>query len=344
MDEKEDEDLLKVKAMMWEVKEGKPTKLKALGIIWVPKGESVIETKKPEQESLELYPDREEKTYELTRNGKKLENFEEEAKDKGRMIDRLGTNSVFENILADVKEGMSRNEETNQLIARVVTYYPDAKPSSHGVYLSVHRRYLKGERSKPDKYETGKDKGERITTEVSVPIFTNVLEKIKLCGTDFREMEKVISEYYDMKEKSIRRYVYGYRKYIGGDIAPKQYNTKLVTKKRRMKRKPKGSLGKDDTYNIWIMSDEHSNVKKAINKWGFIATTESIADITGLKMGRVRAILHWMLKKHEIYISRDKLTPIYRQLPPVKTGGLLATEVINSLNISKEKENSNKQV
>lgn len=315
MDEKEDENLLEVKAMMWEVKEGKPTKLKALDIIWVPEGESVVETKKLEQESLEPYPDREEKIYEYTEIDKKPKQKQKEleisseAKDKGDNIARLGTNNVFENILADVKEGMLWNEKTNQLIARVAAYYPDTKPSSHGVYLSVHRRYLNGERSKSNKYETGKDKGEKIATEMGVPIFTNVLEEIKSCGIDVQEMEKVISDYYNMKEKSIKRYVYSYRKHIGGGIAPKSYVGKPKTTRRR--RRPKGSLGKDETYGIWVMPDEHSNVKKAISKWGFIATTESIADVTGLKMGRIRGIIHWMLKKHEVYMSRDKLTPIY---------------------------------
>lgn len=312
MDEKEEyDDLLKVKARIWEIKKGKPTKLKALGIIFVSEEES--ETQIQEQKQEKIISDKENETETETETELvQTEIFQlKDAKDKGKKIGHIGTNSVFENILADVKEGISRSEEIAQLTARIAAYYPNTMPSSHGVYLSAHRRFLESNTLKPEIF--AEDKGERVATESGVPIFANILEKIKLCGNDTQEMEKIISEYHpDIKEKSVEKYVYSYRKNIGGGISPKSYTR--GTKKRRRRRKPKGAIGKDDTYNVWIMPDEYNNVKKAINKWGFTATTESIMDVTGLKDGRVRAVIHWMLKKHEIYMTRDKHVPTYHSI------------------------------
>lgn len=320
MDEKEDyEDLLKIKAIIWEIKEGKPTKLKALGIIFVPEEKSepqIIKLqgniKRIDQEQEEITHIKEEKT-EVELNQTEI-SYTEENKDKGRRIANIGATYIFENVLAEVKDGISKDEGVDQLISRIAPYYPNNKPTSHGVYLSAHRRFLEIDQSKLE--VSTKDKGEKVITETGIPIFTNIIEDIKACNTNIQEMENVISKYYpDMKEKSIKRYVYDYRKNIGGDISPKVYNMPNIQKtKKRRRRKPKDAIGRDDTYHIWILQDEYDSVKKAINKWGFTATTESIVDVTGLKAGRVRASLHWMLKKHEIYMSRDNLTPTYHSI------------------------------
>lgn len=325
MDENECKNPLKVDAMIWEVRDGVPTKLKALNIIFVPEKGNVLTTETQNQ----ISPDEEleEKVSQVTEliNEPINEPVDEpeqnseissqvEVKDRGEYMTRIWSNNVFKNVLAEVKEGMSKHEENDQLKARIAPYYPNSKPSSLGVYLHVHKKFIE-EKPDPVNAEINDIKGARITGIMGVPIHTNILEKLKLYGDEQKMMEIVSSYYPNIKEKSIRKYLYSYIKYISGDISPEHYTDKAQQqtqpKKRQKSRKPKGALGRDNTYNTWVMPEERDSVKRAISKWGFKATTESIGDVTGIKSGRVRAILHWMLKKHEIYMSREDLTPVY---------------------------------
>ena len=62
---------------------------------------------------------------------------------KGERIARLGHNSVFENILNDIKNAYKNNSTESDLVDVIREYYPDTpKIASLRTYLSLYKRYL----------------------------------------------------------------------------------------------------------------------------------------------------------------------------------------------------------
>lgn len=306
MDETDYDNSIEVKAIIWEVKEGNPTKIKALNTIFIPEKQDTPQPtniNKPEPiQTIKILPtttteDIPEPLINDTPNY-----------DKGKIISKSRNNLIYENVLKEVKEGIEKNESQTELMDRITPYYPENKPSSVKVYLYIHKKFIEDKKFLlPENIKT-EEKGNRITSFLATPIFTNILERVKLCDNK-KEMIKIVKTYYPtLKKKSVEKYAHVYYRYINEAL----YSQKtLVPKKQRKSRRPKDAVGKDDVYNIWIMQDEYNKVKRAINKWGFKATTQSISDVTGIRQNRVRAILHMLQKKHEVYLTYEDLTPTY---------------------------------
>lgn len=65
----------------------------------------------------------------------------EETSNRGKIITRLGGNDIYENILVDINQAIKEGKGNEDLMEIIKAYHPDAKPSSHLVYLSAYRRH-----------------------------------------------------------------------------------------------------------------------------------------------------------------------------------------------------------
>ena len=297
---------IEIKAIVWEVKEGKPTKIKALNTIFIPEKQDTPQpttTDKPEPiPTIKILP--------TTTTDDIPEPLTNDTPDynKGKNISKSRNNLIYENVLKEVKEGIEKDESQSELMVRITPYYPENKQSSIKVYLYVHRKFIEDKKFLLPENIKAEEKGNRITSFLATPIFTNILERVKMCDKK-HEMVKVVKTYYpNLKKRSVEKYAHVYYRYI--KEAPHSQKTP-EPKKLRKSRRPKDAVGKDEVYNTWVMKDEYDKVKRAINKWGFKATTQSISDVTGIRQNRVRAILHMLQKKHDVYLTYEDLTPIY---------------------------------
>ena len=156
----------------------------------------------------------------------------------------------------------------------------------------------------------GLDRGESLGTVSNNTIYENVLTAVKEAINQNKPRLEIIEEigkyYPQSKHISCVSYYSAYLRHIKNPIS----NIKPVRKYK--KRKPKNALCYSKTYLTWILKNEYEQVKKALHKWQFVATSKAIAKETGLKQGRVNAILHYMRKKNQVFIKKENKTPIYK--------------------------------
>jgi len=161
------------------------------------------------------------------------------------------------------------------------------------------------------------DKGKKIVDNV----FENELEVVKKAIQDRKSRKEIIKEIekFHPQTKAVTHEVYycSYINYLYPQNKPEYLTVKTQTVKTKpfrkyKKRKPKDAIYFDETYQTWILKEEYAKVTKALHKWQFVSTTESLIKETGLAARRVSATLCTMKKKNEIFIKRENKVPIYK--------------------------------
>jgi len=84
----------------------------------------------------------------------------------------------------------------------------------------------------------------------------------------------------------------------------KQTPTRKPTNTKYKTTQPKGTVGYDKTYGIWVREADVQKVKNATQKFGFEPTMKNIAKETGLTEFRASGTVHYLLaqkilKKHK---------------------------------------------
>jgi len=216
----------------------------------------------------------------------------------GKPVGTSGHNTIFENPLEWMKENIDADKET--IYQTFKSFYPGRKDNSIKTYISAYKRYIRGPtREKQGKY------GKVVGTCKGTLLHKKTLDLIEQTDKSRESIRNVIDNVYRGTKLSTRRtYVRGYYTYF-------QNGRKLDTPTSNNK-KPADTVGKSKKYKIWIKKNEYLAVKRAINKWNFVATTDSIHELTGISKQRVRATLDYMLGKHEIYLKYDNAVPLYK--------------------------------
>ncbi len=229
---------MKIEMEIFEIQKGQLTKVKHQGNIYsmLPIKTHATVTTKSITDRYQPSPIRIEKE-----TPKKQEQQELFSVDKGKFIDSMGHNQIYENILNEVTQAYESDKSDNEIMNLFKKYYPkDKQPQKQSlhVYKSSYIRYIK--RELKDKSHTDQS-----------------LLKPKVSPTD----------------QSL--------------LKPK------VKHKRRKKMLP-GQLGVDTAYGTRIFQDDVNKVKKAIGKWNEIHNAIQIKSDSGMKQGKLNAVLHWM--------------------------------------------------
>lgn len=163
------------------------------------------------------------------------------------------------------------------------------------------------------------DKGKVIAIVNTVKIHENVAKDVRdtLNGEGtYDDLMSIMRKWYRglKKESSQHTYLTAYRKHFGCGRIPRG-SIRNFPRKKRIRRKPVDAIGFDKTYGVWIKKDNHQLVIRALHKYMFKATTDSIVESTRLKKARVLAILHYMLTHKEATKKYDEnQTPVYHAL------------------------------
>lgn len=162
-------------------------------------------------------------------------------------------------------------------------------------------------------------------------VFDTVKEAM-LRGASRNELVEIVGGFHEGTSKETRDvYVSSYKKHYFNSTkvddnatnktddatqTPAKVDDAIVKKKRRHKIiKPEGSVGYSRRYGTWIRQDEDLLVLRAIRKWNFVSTTKNIADDTRIKIGRVRAVLDWLIETNKVHKTYDKQKFEYVYVP-----------------------------
>jgi hypothetical protein len=162
-------------------------------------------------------------------------------------------------------------------------------------------------------------------------VFDTVKEAMQR-GASRNELVEIVGKFHEGTSKETRDvYVSSYKKHYFNSTkvddnatnktddatqTPAKVDDTNVKKKRRRKIiKPEGSVGYSRRYGTWIKQDEEMLVLRAIRKWNFVATTKNIADDTRIRIGRIRAILDWLIETNKAHKSYDKQKFEYVYVP-----------------------------
>jgi len=80
-------------------------------------------------------------------------------------------------------------------------------------------------------------------------------------------------------------------------------------KRRYQMIEPKGAIGRDEVYNVWIIKSELNSVKESIQEitnLKYDTTINNISMKTTFTTQRVRAILHFMKTKGQVFQRKRK--------------------------------------
>lgn len=224
---------------------------------------------------------------------------------RGEKVGTEGHNTIFRKPLEWMKENID-TADTETIYQTFRRFYPGRKENSIKTYISSYKRFLRG----PNR-ETRNKYGEVIGTCSGTLLHKKTVDLIEKTDKSREAIRNVVDNVYRGTKLSTRRtYARGYYKYFqnGRQLdEPKQ-----KTSSNASRTKPSNAIGKSKKYQILIKKDEYLAVKRAINKWNFNATTNSIHELTNIPKQRVRATLDYMLGKHEIYMKYEDAVPLYK--------------------------------
>jgi len=153
-----------------------------------------------------------------------------------------------------------------------------------------------------DVLDKGKVIGHCGTTCIYENVYNTVHNMLSL-NKSRREIKERLKKFYPgIKAVSIDAYF----------TVHKNFKPKKVKRKYK-KRRPKNKVGFDKSYQVWIDKEKYEKVKKALHKWNFVATTESLVKETNLSLYEVNAILHYMRDHNKIF--RKKKGRVYTYKP-----------------------------
>lgn len=132
------------------------------------------------------------------------------------------------------------------------------------------------------------------------------------------ELLGIIAKYHPLaSEDSLGSYLSIYNRYRRDDndikkpepvVEKKPVKTKIPRK--YTKSQPSKAIGYCKTYGVYIYPDDYEKVINAVNKYGGIATTDTIAKETGIYKFKVSSIIRYM-KDNNIVSTVHKLGQIY---------------------------------
>jgi hypothetical protein len=166
------------------------------------------------------------------------------------------------------------------------------------VQKTYYERYIK---------QRGLNPGKTIANINDNPIQENIVKEIRKQGTEIepQTIRPIIRKFRPtLAENTIKTYASAYRTYFS--------KNKRKLKKDSTRQRPKNAVGFCKTYSTWITQDEISLIERELHKFGFKATTKSIAKDIRLPEQRVRAILRFMIDRNMAYSELDEnLIPVY---------------------------------
>jgi len=288
-------EILEIKGKIYEVVDGQVTKIKVDDTIFEIKSseeKTPIQEIPIEKQIPTVFP-----AFET----------EKEEIDKGAPVEKFQRFNIYSNILNEIRKGIEDELGDRELKDIIKKYYPYIKSKSVSSYLWVYRNYL-------ERKENNLEVGKKLATISGVTIRENVLNDIKA------EVEKgnydftpILRKYHpNIQNKSILKYQQSYKKYLGLSVKVRQTFFRSRRPYRKVhKRRPPNAQGFSKAYKTWITKDEYMTVKRAVNSWNFVATTESVIKKTGLPENRVRATLKYLVDNHDIYWKNKGLSRIY---------------------------------
>jgi uncharacterized protein YqfB (UPF0267 family) len=297
--------LLKIEGTIFEVAEGKITKIKIGDEFFVPLKIPTKITRK--EQSLEKFFDEKEHEPDFGPEAPLIAEAEvvvsEEAPDKGPKVTTIQHTPIYRNIMKDIQEAIEERGTTSpkELYDVIRKYYPNATDNTIKTYASQHKNYVLRSVRVPG--SENKLKGKVIRYVSGVCIYDNVLSRIKEAvgnNASIEQLRNILKEYYpNVKPLTVKKYVGAYRK----AIVLREPESKFLHKKkrrRRRRRKPsKDCVGFDKTYKTWVRQSEVDDVKRGILtvKFNYVPTFDNIIEETGMKSERARAALSYLINK-----------------------------------------------
>jgi len=280
------------KAYIWELKQGIPTKL------LIKQGDSTLLVDIEDIRHID-HSDLTNHKPNATTKTKKTQK-KAQSTGKGPVVDYVKSGNkkypIFKNILEAYEQ--VRNEDYKKILTTLHQFYPQSKISSMTVQKSYYERYIK---------QRGLNPGKTIMSINSNPIQENIVKEIRKQGVNIKPdtIKPIIRKFRpNLAEATLKTYASAYRTYFSKN----KRKLKLKSKRQR----PKDAAGFSGTYRTWISQDELSLVKRELHKFGFKATTKSIAEDTRLPEQRVRATLRFMIDQDMAYSELDdNLVPVY---------------------------------
>lgn len=268
---------------------------------------------------------------------------------KGKMIYRMNHTSIFENVYNDLIPVITGEKPNTDAVTIFRKYkYKASEDSIMTVYLGAYRRFYDMQSGKPFKQqklivtepepETKTeqntktfDRGKVLATYGKNHIYENiyslVLPEFSKPKMDKSAIRNIFEYTYqkpngDSPSKSSKNvYLTLYKQYYdvmnGQTPQPEIQSSENHTKRKYRKQKPENAHGYLKERNLWIYNDEYEKVKRAVHKFGFVATSKTIEDETGLDASRINHVLCYLKNRHEIYLTYVGRTPVYH---PAITG------------------------
>jgi hypothetical protein len=277
--------------------------------------------------------------------------------DRGNMLYRMNHTTIFEKVLNDLTPIFKGKQPESCAVDVFKKYDYKGTDASCMTYFGCYKRYYYSHILKvplipyqrlPNEsknkqcgvvpsnktFNRGRELMKYGRNIVYENIYSLVFPELSKPEIDKKELNKIFKVTYQKlngekpSPSSLAVYYFIYKKYydslnskqLVSDIvnAVENQTEKPKLRIRKYRRsKPKGAHGFLKDRDIWIYNDEYDAVKRAVHKFNFVATSKSIAQETGLNLGRIGHVLLYLRKRNEIYLTRNGTIPIYH---PAITG------------------------
>jgi len=164
------------------------------------------------------------------------------------------------------------------------------------------------------------DRGPKIGRKHHVILYKNITNEVKELidsgKTSIPHIQQVLRKYYPKNKKStLKTIAFIYRGYIEGKHQLEPVNQKKSFRKKRRRKKPKGTVGFEKSYQKYIKAQDVQNVKRAIRtvRYGYVPNTDTIEKETNIPRQQLLATLKYLKKKGQIISKRNsKKAVVYR--------------------------------
>jgi len=158
---------------------------------------------------------------------------------------------------------------------------------------------------KEDVLDKGKKIGKCGTTCIYENVYNTVQNMLALKKSKTEIKERLKKFYPGVRAVSIDTYLTIHKNF-------KPNVKKEVKKRKHKKRRPKNKIGYDKSYHLWIDKEKYERVKKALHKWNFEATSESLVGEANVSLHEVNAILHYMRDHNKVFRKKKNKVYVYK--------------------------------
>lgn len=153
-----------------------------------------------------------------------VEGYRVSGTDKGKVMAKTVTISIYENVFNDVKRHVEENDMhiNNAIVKSIIkNYWPNIKRKSVNSYATIYRAFVRKTLNMPVNKCTGIEKGVKLGMVKHTPIFAGVIhdiEKGMSSGEKYIDLMKRVEKYYPgCTESTYRTYVNHYKRWIKGN-------------------------------------------------------------------------------------------------------------------------------